>query len=191
MSKLHTRATEIVQYLDGWKIEQEESEHYAHLVRADGAGIHIKGNGYNYEESQRLEITGKWPAQIRIDGNLYSFYPSYRNRDNPRITVAKARSNAAIAKDIERRFLPKYLPLYAEMLEYRQGVLDNEARRLDSMTELATVAGGKARRGEVRIYRSNISGQLRPSYDGGKVDIKLSVPWALGLEIAALLKEHR
>lgn len=76
------------------------------LTHKDGYGIRLHWG----VKDGRIEISGKWPATKRGQAQT-----PYKNA--PSITVGIDRPAAAIVKEIRSRFLPIYLPLFAEQLK--------------------------------------------------------------------------
>lgn len=65
--------------------------------------------------------------RLRVSGSYPNGYHPYGNNDE--ITVDPSRDAATIARDIERRILPTYLPKLAEILTNRAG---NEKRKAEA-----------------------------------------------------------
>ncbi|MBU0491790.1 MAG: hypothetical protein KKA73_06455 [Chloroflexi bacterium] len=95
-----------------------------------GAGIHI-----GQDHTGRLVITGCWPPSY---GTWY-FHP---REGAPTITVRADRGPLAIAGEISRRFLPAYLPLYAQQVQDRIATIAREAATESLADELARLSGG-------------------------------------------------
>jgi len=109
---IQTLAGEIATALGGgWTCEEPKEEfgdYICYLRHADGYVLRL----YIYRDKTRLFIAGMYPKTR--DGQRVS---SYSDKADPEITCAFARGSAAIAKEIERRLLPPYLEMWAEMSE--------------------------------------------------------------------------
>ncbi len=82
-----------------------------------------------------------WKKRIRISGAFPRDFAPYGKTFE--ITVAADRPAAAVAKDIERRLLPEYLPAAAQAIE-RQADWDNRNAAARALTkELAAMIGSK------------------------------------------------
>ncbi len=154
----------------------------ARLVGPDGARIHIRVSTYDYrpDDGSRLEISGSYPHHPR--------YGSF-SREYPSITVAASKEPQVIARDIQRRFLPKYLPLYQKARQAEQDYVDGLARQGAVIQQLADVMGSKT--GQSCVYLpSTLScyGRIEVYEGGDAVKIELgSVPVKLAIEIAMVL----
>ncbi len=95
-------------------------------------------------------------------------------RELPSITMAISRGAEVLAKEIERRFLPKYLPLFDESVEARR--ISNDRLEKEQIVRDAIVAevngrvqaGGKidfagpgGSRGNIEVYGGTITLELR------------------------------
>lgn len=67
------------------------------VINENGARIFIRTDG----DGDRLRVTGEYPGDHLPWGT-----------DKPYITIAARRGADAIAKNIQRRFLPQYLPMF-------------------------------------------------------------------------------
>lgn len=106
----------IVAHLRGWKAvlppqpEDEWTRDWVDLVRADGATIRVKVGGFRL--AGRVSFYGIFPNYR--DGSGYT--PDREER--VLITCSATRDPAAIAKDVQRRVLPKYLKAFKRALAY-------------------------------------------------------------------------
>lgn len=183
--KLHAKAKEIATIL-GWHCETNaNNRHYAKLLKPEGSGV-ILHMGYK----PRIEITGVWPEAVHAHGHTRNFHPF---NARPVITVAFGRSAEVIAKDIQRRFLPKYLPLFEEQAQLRQSVLDDITHRRQLGERLANEMGWEYRehRNEVHFHIGETWGDFEISgVRGREFDISLKgISERLTLRIAQLIGE--
>lgn len=124
-------AAAIAEHMPGWRLEprEEESACCAALVRDDGAAVTFYLAGYG---PQKIEVSGRYP---RSGSTCFS------PRDRSRIGVSAAKAPAAIARDVERRFLGSYLTAYAEGLADKAEHDAGEAAADAVASKLAAVLG--------------------------------------------------
>ncbi len=117
------------------------------MRRDDGASFIVAVGGYRLEG--RAAIRGVFPKFK--NGQIYS------TSKRPSITVAADRSPAAIAKDIARRFLPEYEPVFAEALAYvtRTDNAQGEAERV--ATRLADALGARVAGNQSSRYGDGVA----------------------------------
>lgn len=141
----------------------------------------------------RLEVSGVYDLNTYIN-----------NEDKKRITVRASRGGQAIAKDVQRRFLPKYEAIYAEALKTHNEIIQAREARARVMAYLAQELGwkviadqkGKIKRIQEQPYGSNadaiLGSSMRPPEIDGQwyVDLELKrIPIGYALRIAEVLKE--
>lgn len=165
---------------------------YTYITGPGGCGLHV---GLDTRNSGRLNIVGQWPNPVRDGRGTQTFYPY---EDQPRITVAFGRGAQAIAKDITRRFLPKYLPMWEQMVQNRCDYVDARKRRGVLLARLAAAGGvtHSADQPEVRIWemgkinepRATATVSLYPDKNNPTVDLKLeNIPMSAAEQIMALV----
>ena len=188
----YTETTRAIASHLGWEWTLDEDwladNCMARLNGPDGAAIHLRSSTYEYtpDNGTRLEISGSFP---------HSKYGSHAPCNALSITVSAAKSPMTIANDIRKRFLPFYLPLYAEALERKQNYEEGEQLQAAVTQQLADLMGGSVGR-DGRVFRpSHLDGygHIEVQHGGGAVNFKLSsIPLDLALRIAAILgKETR
>lgn len=170
---------------------REEVSRYTCITGPDGCGLHVDLD--TWPKKPRLNITGQWPKSIGDGRGRHSFYPY---QDQPHITVAFGRGAQAIAKDISRRFLPKYLPMWEQMVEQRASYMDENKREQEVLARLAA-AGGVTHKGTaVRIWerckiddpRATATVSFCPDKHNPTVDLKLeNIPVSTAETIMALV----
>ena len=172
--------------------DEDYGRNRAEIGGPGGCSVVITGDGYNWEQSDRVEVYGTWPKSLdRRDGNRVDFMP-YRDNRPDNITCAISRGSVSIARDILRRYVPAYLPAYEKQVEYRQEYLQKEAAVNAAYEELAEAMGEPP--------SNNGSHRLRYSDDQPFGDITISaykgisarfdihnVPMDKALQIARIL----
>lgn len=130
MSKLRDFSLALAEQLPGWEFDmaywQDRHQRFARLVNAEIPGARV----YVQCSRGRAEISGGYPE---------GFHP--RAEEAVRITVSMERSAAAIAKDIERRFLVAYLEKFHAAMESAYRMAQARVKTQDVADELATIAG--------------------------------------------------
>jgi hypothetical protein len=153
-----------------WAVGSSQNlEHSASVIRTDGATVSLFVDG---RHNARIEISGKCVRDCQGQYHPYDFHKKV-----PRISVAHNRGAMVIAKEIERRFLPDYLPLFA--LGKEQATQHDAAyEAMRTLTKcLADCAGctvSSAEQDRFSLYQ----GYHKPSFDvqvgwHGDVTIKL------------------
>ena len=167
---------------------------YTYITGPRGCGIHASVDSHN---GGRLAIIGLWPDPIRDTRGTHTFYPY---KDRPRITVAFGRGAQAIAKDITRRFLPKYLPMWEQAVQRRDAYKNESKREQEFLDRLAAAGGAKATheagQPEVRIWQrgrfdepqATATVSFYPDADNPTVELKLeNIPVTSAETILALV----
>lgn len=176
---------------DNWTHrEQDEFSHVIYLDHADGSGMTMRlYNG-------RLSISGQYPSSVTDGDNVLHFYP-HSSEDRVNITVSPDRSAEAIAKDIQRRFLPGYWAVYLEMVAQKQRQLDFIEQREVILKELGRALGIAPRKGEIKFpyhgaHQPHGTIKISLYQDIATVHFDVSgVPVETALEIAALLRQKK
>jgi len=149
------------------KVSQHECEIALHAVTY-GAGkgrVEVHGNFHLGKNKQFVDI------REYVNGERVPL---------PTITVNSSRGAAAIAKEIQRRFMPAYLPLFNKAIEQRNSSNAFHATAFDNLKMLAAIVHAdlsNLRNGEesqeVSFYRSDAAyGEIYAS--DKSVNLKLS-----------------
>lgn len=114
---------------NGWKVEVTEGNHWPGIVNGDGATVRFRE---------------AWSAKgrITIDGLFHQPRPGawYRGTDH-HITVAANKPVQKIARDVERRLLPGYLPDHKEWVERCEAEAKSIAEAREFRETLGLVLG--------------------------------------------------
>lgn len=91
------------------------------FVMADGVEFFAISGGYNYKG--KIHITTSFPAHVVNErgesrGTCQRDFMPYGSPHFDGINVSDAKTPEQIAKDIQRRFLPEYVPLYQKAVAY-------------------------------------------------------------------------
>lgn len=140
-------------------------------------------NGFaEFNQDARVEVSGRWPEAVTINQCTVTFYP---RGESASITAAVKRGPEKVARDVERRLLPKYLLLYAEMKERKESYLAKEARRCECLEQLAKAAGS---RGDL----SSVGNRVRFDWPGagwGYADVNVGQDITVSFELHAVAYE--
>lgn len=137
---LHAIAREIASYLPGYAVvPPEDGQWYASLRReTDGAAFvltHARGT------KAQVHVSGKYPEDLNGNGRRYMSPRDWcvlpYGETEPSIGVSGNRSPEVIARDIARRFLPEYEPLYAACLVRKA---ERDSYRTTTRSQLEKVA---------------------------------------------------
>jgi hypothetical protein len=154
--ELHEIAQALEPHFPGWSLEWDPANRprYALFVNEDGAGMYV-------ELSRRAD-----PPRLVIHGRYFpSYYPESKAR--PRVTVSSARSIAAIAADIQRRFILHYLEAFARVCERKRRAEERERQEAAIRAELAAILGEEVSGDGVIRYRRDRGG----GYTYGRVEV--------------------
>lgn len=182
--ELNTLAQGIASYLVWEALPIEEGSNRAYITNGTAMfGITIDA----YGNRNRVEIYGIYPQYIQRE-NSNQGYP-LSGEDPPHITCALARGAEAVAKDIERKFLTKFIACHNLAVER---IAQSEAR-LDAeeavMFRLAGILEAELKHGEIRFSHNDIWGTISSvSKDAVTFEIR-RVPIALAVKICDLLRE--
>ena len=138
-TQFYTLISAVATFLDGWTIEPMDEERMSSIAisNSDGAALWLRPDTYEFNpETSRVKIGGSYPN--------HNGFPTISNQETrSTITVAANRGPEAIAKSIQSRFLPKYLPLYAKGLRIKQQYEERDRRRTDTLCTIAEAAGSE------------------------------------------------
>ena len=160
-----------------------------HLCHKDGYELDLTWPTIWNNRPARLEIRGVWPIgkdnQVRL--------PSQTDRAGHKtmITVDQTRLAEAIAKDITRRLLPSFLPLWE-----RAKQLTEDGNRYIDQTEAtirALVAtGGRRSEHQNAVYFDETSYLYKADVSGDSVRFEsISVPLAIALRVIPAFNKPR
>jgi hypothetical protein len=206
---LHNLTIDVANKLDmqfSWNDEWNSVGHITDIEPIDGLDGQQSWNtaGYGgtiavhrvWNKKDRLDITGIYPQETH---NLWLDRDEY---PAPNITVAEDRGAKAIAKEIERRFLPDYRKRLAHIQQRLQDKAGARQTRETIAEQLAAILHKGA---DPRIVRNDESttidysllnegggyGDLYLSGDGRSLNLKLSsVPASLAEAICQLVADY-
>jgi hypothetical protein len=132
-----------------WRVTRVSPNPY--LVSDQGPGLWLSFGGYS--QKGRISVHVLWPENHKGQRPFPYFNPG---ESAPSITVADTKSAEAIAKDIERRFLPEMLPLWDKQSEHLVNESHAAHTREANMYRLAEAIGGSVWRDEHEPTRMGI-----------------------------------
>ncbi len=163
----------------------DEDWDWASLKNSNGWEITLTGS----HNGASIEVSGVYPRSVDRNWVLYS------GETAKKINVSATRSPRAIAKDIQRRFIPNYEAVYNLCIDRIAIAKANDEKVAANVAALAQVLGEKHRRGNNTIRWSN--GYANSPYywadfvvNADSVSIKLSsLPLDKALAIAKTLAD--
>lgn len=191
--KVHQLARLIADHLPlGWRYSYDEcKEAFYAILRDDSQGIRLRIT------DGRLIVTGMWPMPVKGPERNHIFDAGNHGYTSPRITCNPDREPAALARDIERRFLPDYLWQYEEMCRRRDAKIA-ELERLQQVLALFEQVGASNTEGRRAYFRyrdgdfPNGHVEVTVDEDGEKVAIDMrSIPLETALYIFAEIADCR
>lgn len=156
------------------------------LLGPEGARVYVRPSTWEYDPTNggRLEVSGTYPYR---DGT--SFVAPDNKAQN--ITCAVSKAPAQVARDIRKRFLPKYLASHQKACQAERAYLERKAKHRAQLDEIAKVIGDHTPGPDAeRVYIHNsphdVGGHVETYQDRMHLDIQ-RVPWDLGMQILRLL----
>lgn len=151
----------VAECMDGWKVDTSESyDDYpgAYIDGPDGARLYLR---LDWRNKDRVEITSSYP----------------KNEARPtqfEIGVSRDRGPQVIAREIERRLLPKYLPELVKVRESIETHTRAAAARLELAEELMKVLPGASLDHDADRGRTKVSFYGRGHEGYGNIEIYFS-----------------
>lgn len=189
-TEFHALAKQIAAELgEGWSYTDTSDQGtllpWSRITHTDGYSLSLGQSEYRNATKNRVIVHGNWATYRDMNGRRDTVRPSSTDEfrslsdNDPEITVSAAKTPAAIAQDITRRFLPAYLPRYAATVQraaYWQAAVETDQSveqqldQIDGVTMSDRRHGGDPR-GSVKVGPCQYD-DLRVT--GGKVELKLS-----------------
>lgn len=116
-----------------WTVTRWEP-HYATLTASDGKTLYINSTHY----TNKFHISVGWPSDSTGKQHSYLGYKV----ESPSINVGITKPAAQVAKDIERRLFPDYLPLFEKQLHSAKATDISLQLRNEAMQKIARETGG-------------------------------------------------
>jgi hypothetical protein len=175
----------------------EEHEHAARpiftLRRADGAGLHFDSLGR--DKGGKMRLSGHWPVDPRTGASTLT--PSQHvdaEKAYSSINVDITRETHALARDIERRFMPGYLAAFESVLKRARQDAEDIERAEREIALLETAAGERTAHKHNRrpgLATISIPGGTIERRHGSDIKIEVtSVPLDAALAIIKILRTY-
>lgn len=150
-----------------------------------------------FGNTERIGVTGDWPVIIGED-TYEAQWPADILEHSPVITMTTHKTNSAVAKDIEKRFLPDFIRIYELLVERGKRQQALAKSELEDKQLIAQAYGKSLSKHDLApgnaLYLSDFShGYLREArvYDG-KVSASISgIPVAVFVNLVAQLKAYK
>lgn len=138
MNTIHDLAGKIALQLGNpWKVDEDIATFYARIVEPSGGKLRIQRV---QQDKSRIRVTGVYPGELPYG---YRHDGAYGTEKPPYITVSIDRGMTVIAKEIRRRFLPKYLPLLTLCKENQAAEEAHKKKKAETKEMLVTAFDGK------------------------------------------------
>lgn len=173
---------DIVLALGGeWTMREPESPHWPHHIsRPDGADLWVTLDGGR--DKGRIVVEG------RLTRPLYDHKPY--DATLPDITVSNSKSPAEIANAIERRLLPRLLPIVEAATASKKAMDEADARREAMRVSILEALGPVCRqnRDGINVYLDGLYGDIEVRHGEAFVTLHISDE-AIAKRFAAWLAE--
>lgn len=187
---VHELATQIAPHLPGtWQVgaPNPENTRYATVTRDDGAGISLYYDSYR----GHVRCSGLYPQRDGAVCGPREWGALPYGAEAPAIKFSWKRSAKTLARDIERRLLGQYLPLWVECNRLRGEHAAAEEDRRTYVQRYATATGGRVRGDCITLYRDTddglVMGDVHVQPDGDVRIERLYVPRDKAEQILAIL----
>jgi hypothetical protein len=147
---------------------------------------------YLPSNADKVDMSGIYPDAR----SAVTLYEKGERVERPRIGFSVKRPAPAIARDIERRFLPDYDRVRALVVERLDADAAAAARQTAAVSALAVTLGVEPRKGSTELS-TPISdragyGDFRPNHDGSSWEITLrSIPTNVATLVAEIMAASR
>lgn len=142
---LHNLAAQIAALLgEGWSYTDTSGDQWATIAHADGRALSLSHVGGWGKKPLRLAVSGSYPSYQDEQGRSQRVMPPdlYNPKEEyPEITVSLEKTAEAMAKDIQRRFLPEYSRIWERCQELKQSRAEYADAKRRAHAELAAIAG--------------------------------------------------
>lgn len=185
--EIRALAVKAANHLPGWTVRMEREGAHADFVDEVGRKF---GVGFVWNDHARVTIGSSW-------GSLASFIPS--DVERPGITVAAKRGGAALAREIQLRFLPAFIPLWDEAAARQarhRAAFDRTTAQAQELVEASgarlRVESESSRSDHIAVSFYSVGGfepfSVRGRVHDGRVELDISgLPVELAKEILALV----
>jgi hypothetical protein len=128
---------------DDWRADVEDRTN-PRIVRTSGAhaGAWFWLSFGGFQKAGRISVHCGWPKNREGQEPYPTFFRSWQGDSAPSITIADTKSAELIARDIVRRFLPAWLPLWEKQVAYLAEVNQMFDAREANMVAFAKAIGG-------------------------------------------------
>lgn len=182
---------------DGWTLQpidmdREHTMKVPHVRQAStGAEFWISSSWRN---DGKLSVHGSWPKNAH-GREEYPYFSQYSDNGPSSPTIGFSRSKSAVlaARDIARRFLPAYLPLYAKQCKIVEGNNDTMSQAKVLAAKIASLLLGKVNQRDAEKlptvwlgYRPHGINEVDFDTDKDQITVKLSCTYAELEQLAEL-----
>jgi hypothetical protein len=175
--------------LEPWACELNGTDRARIYHAHTGASFCLWGSRFD----ARVEISGRYPSDGGRLMTARDWGVIRYSEALPKITFGRGRELEAVARDIRKRFLSAYLPLYAACVERQRERGDYRMRRDDVAEALAEATGANVWRfqGEAdSTPRVDVSCGQFEVRSADSVQVTLNVTGEFALKLAAWLRDN-
>jgi hypothetical protein len=173
-----------------WTVSRPASNDYpSGVIISDGTReVHF----YLSYNDDKVDTTGIYPDAK----SMVTLYEKGQRVERPRIGFSVKRPAPAIARDIERRFLPDYDRVRALIVERLSADAADDASQAAAVTTMAATLGVEVHNGSTQLSTPLSDragyGDFRPNHNGSSWEVTLrSVPTNVASQIAEILAANR
>jgi hypothetical protein len=118
-----------------WSVErQHDSYSLSILTGPEHCRVSVRPDHHEWAQAERVTFHGGWPSAESPGGGSRQFYPYHENYE---ISAALQRGPAALARDLERRLMPTYLPAWRKQVQDRDDFVHREQLKAQAINEIA------------------------------------------------------
>jgi len=141
---VHELGGDVWELMTGSESDVDFEHRRPHIRRkTDGANFDI---GSAYHAKGRIYVSGNWPKDSTgTEQRPYFSQYSDCGTEAPSITFARTKTAAQAARDIERRFLPAFLPLWEKQAAAVTRLNNSREQRKELAHAIADILDGKVR----------------------------------------------
>jgi hypothetical protein len=174
----------------GWTVPEQELDYSARLEGPDEAKVYLRIEGDT--KGDRVNVSGGFHIGTTAHGN--SEYVKPRSGVPADISVALSRGTEVLLREINSRYLPKYLAALAEARTQRDADIAYRNAKHSNLQHLQDLGGDKrkldfdAERGYLHI--GEVYGYIEASETTARLELRC-LPLSLAEKIIKLIKDSK
>ena len=172
--------TAIAEHLEGWEMESKHDDRWPHLKHQEsGAGVYIRVENYG-SQSGRMVASCLWPENDGRYMGARDWGVIPHDTDPPSCSFSPDRKPETIAKELDRKVLTEYLPLYFKALEKQADYQKRRDTAESNQAKFASIVGVRLTDYELKRDDRRFSGivesidtRIEVEFHGDKTTIKM------------------